>query len=149
MRELAQRGGDGIKFFGYRPDIMKAAIEEAKKSGLRSACHHAQMDVTRVNVLDSARWGLTTMEHWYGLPEALFTDQIIQNYPVDYNYNNEQHRFSEAGKLWKQAAKPGRKRWNKVMKELLALDFTLDPTFVIYEASRDLMRTRRAEWHAC
>jgi hypothetical protein len=27
------------------------------------------------------------------------------------------------------------------------LDFTLDPTFNIYEASRDLHRARRAEWH--
>ena len=33
------------------------------------------------------------------------------------------------------------------MEELLALDFTLDPTFNIYEASRDLQRARRAEWH--
>jgi len=33
------------------------------------------------------------------------------------------------------------------MNELLELDFTLDPTFNIYEASRDLMRARRAEWH--
>ena len=33
------------------------------------------------------------------------------------------------------------------MNELLALDFTLDPTFNIYEASRDLHRARRAEWH--
>ena len=33
------------------------------------------------------------------------------------------------------------------MNELLALDFTLDPTLNIYEASRDLHRARRAEWH--
>jgi hypothetical protein len=33
------------------------------------------------------------------------------------------------------------------MKELLDLGFTLDPTFNIYDASRDLMRARRAEWH--
>lgn len=33
------------------------------------------------------------------------------------------------------------------MNELLALDFTLDPTFNIYEANRDLQRARRAEWH--
>ncbi len=33
------------------------------------------------------------------------------------------------------------------MEELLELDFTLDPTLTIYEASRDLMRARRAEWH--
>jgi hypothetical protein len=87
------------------------------------------------------------MEHWYGLPEALFTDQTIQDYRLDYNYQNEQHRFGEAGKLWKQAAPPFSEKWNAVMDTLLKLDFTIDPTFNIYEASRDLHRARRAEWH--
>lgn len=147
VRENAKRGADGIKFFGAPPQIMDAALRENKKLGLRSACHHAQMDVARWNVVQSARAGLTSMEHWYGLPEALFTDKTIQQYPANYNYANEQHRFEEAGKLWKQAAPPYSDHWNKVMNELLALDFTLDPTFNIYEASRDLHRARRMEWH--
>ncbi|WP_299214144.1 amidohydrolase family protein [uncultured Aquimarina sp.] len=147
VRENAEKGADGIKFFGAAPEIMKAALDENKKLGLGSACHHAQTDVARWNVLNSARAGLTTMEHWYGLPEALFEDKTIQHYPLDYNYQNEQNRFEEAGKLWKQAAKPYSDHWNKVMNELLELDFTLDPTFNIYEASRDLQRARRAEWH--
>jgi hypothetical protein len=71
----------------------------------------------------------------------------VQDYPLDYNYNNEQHRFAEAGRLWRQAAPPFSPHWNAVMDSLLALDFTLDPTFGIYEASRDLMREMRAEWH--
>ena len=33
------------------------------------------------------------------------------------------------------------------MNELIDLDFTIDPTFNIYEASRDLHRARRAELH--
>ena len=33
------------------------------------------------------------------------------------------------------------------MDELIKLKFTLDPTFTIYEASRDLQRAVRAEWH--
>jgi hypothetical protein len=147
VQENAKKGADGIKFFGAAPQIMDAAIRENKKSGLRSACHHAQMDVARWNVLNSARAGLTTMEHWYGLPEALFTDRTIQHYPLNYNYTNEQNRFEEAGKLWKQAAPPYSEHWNKVMNELLSLDFTIDPTFNIYDANRDLMRARRAEWH--
>ena len=147
VRENQKKGSVGIKFFGAAPEIMKAALEENKRLGLRSACHHAQMDVARWNVLNSARAGLTSMEHWYGLPEALFEDKTIQNYPLNYNYANEQNRFEEAGKLWKQAAKPYSDHWNKVMNELLSLDFTLDPTFNIYEANRDLMRARRAEWH--
>src|SRR5690606_17413230 len=147
VRANKAKGADGIKFFGAAPDIMKAGLEENKKLGLRSAFHHAQMDVARWNVVKSARAGLTSMEHWYGLPEALFTDRTIQDYPLDYNYQNEQHRFENAGKLWKQAAAPYSEHWNNVMNELLELDFTLDPTFNIYEASRDLHRARRAEWH--
>ena len=147
VRNNAKKGADGIKFFGAAPKIMKAALDENKRLGLRSACHHSQMSVARWNVLHSARAGLTTMEHWYGLPEALFEDRTVQNYPLNYNYQNEQHRFEEAGKLWEQAAPPYSDHWNQVMDELLALDFTLDPTFNIYEASRDLHRARRAEWH--
>lgn len=147
VRWVAAKGADGIKFFGAPPEIMKAALDEAGKQDLGTAMHHAQLDVSRTNVLNTASWGLTTMEHWYGLPEALFTDRIVQHYPVDYNYNNEQHRFAEAGRLWAQAADPGSERWNTVMDSLLALDFTIDPTFNIYEASRDLMRAYRAEWH--
>lgn len=147
VQSNSKKGADGIKFFGAAPEIMSAALDENKKLGLRSACHHAQMDVARWNVLNSARAGLTSMEHWYGLPEVLFEDRTVQHYPLDYNYNNEQDRFGEAGRLWQQAASPFSAKWNEVMNELLALDFTLDPTFNIYEASRDLMRARRAEWH--
>ncbi len=147
VSDVAAKGADGLKFLGYRPDVMKAAIETANEKGLGTACHHAQLDVARVNVLDTARWGLTTMEHWYGLPEALFDDRTIQDFPLDYNYNNEQHRFGQAGRLWQQAAAPGSERWQAVIEELIELDFTIVPTLTIYEASRDLMRVRRAEWH--
>jgi len=145
--ENAKNGADGIKFFGAAPEIMDAAIRENKRLGLRSCAHHAQTDVARWNVLSSARAGMTSMEHWYGLPEALFENKTVQDFPLDYNYTNEQSRFENAGKLWKQAAAPYSDKWNKVMNELISLDFTLDPTFNIYEANRDLMRTRRAEWH--
>lgn len=147
VRANAKQGADGIKFGGAPPEIMTAALDENKKLGLRSNCHHAQMDVARWNVLHSARAGLTSMEHWYGLPEALFDDRTVQHYPANYNYANEQDRFSKAGELWKQAAPPYSEHWNKVMNELLELDFTLDPTFNIYDANRDLQRARRAEWH--
>lgn len=114
---------------------------------MRSECHHAQPFVAPWNVLNSSQAGLTSMEHWYGLPEALFDKQTVQNFPLNYNYTNEHDRFSEAGRLWKQAAAPYSEKWNEVMNTLLKLDFTLDPTFNIYEASRDLHKARRAEWH--
>jgi len=128
VRDIAGQGALGIKFFGASPEIMMAALEEAGKQGLGSAMHHAQLNVAHWNVLDSARAGLRTMEHWYGLPEAMFTSQVIQDYPR------------------KQAAEPGSEKWNAVRDELIGLDFTLNPTLTIYEASRDLMREMNADW---
>jgi cytosine/adenosine deaminase-related metal-dependent hydrolase len=147
VADLADRGADGIKFVGAPPDVFQAALDEARKRHLGTAAHLSQTFVARANALDTARWGLNSMEHWYGLPEALFDSRTVQDFPLDYNYLNEQNRFGYAGRLWLQAAKPGSEKWNAVRDELVKLNFTIDPTMTIYEANRDLMRARRAEWH--
>ena len=147
VRYLKRIGADGIKFMGAPEEILWAALDEAEQQGLGTTMHHAQLNVAHANVLDTSSHGLDCMEHWYGLPEALFTDKVIQDYPSDYIYSNEQQRFAQAGRLWKQAAGPGTERWNEVMATLLERDFCLSPTFTIYLASRDLMRAYTAEWH--
>ncbi|HSG60140.1 MAG TPA: amidohydrolase family protein [Pseudomonadales bacterium] len=146
VRAVKKRGADGVKFLGAAPEAIEAAIEEAKSLGMKTMYHHSQVTVTRMNVLDSARLGLNSMEHWYGLPEAMFEKQTVQHYPHDYNYNDEQDRFSEAGRLWAQSAEPGSPIWQQTIQELIDLDFTINPTFSIYEANRDFMRVSRAEW---
>ena len=148
VRNIKRGGGDGIKFFGAPAEIMWAALEEADEQGLNTTMHHAQLDVNHANVLTTSEHGLKSMEHWYGLPEAMFEDKQIQRYPANYVYHNEQDRFGEAGRLWKQAAKPGSEKWNEVMQTLLDRDFVLSPTFTAYLTSRDFMRMSRAEWHA-
>ncbi|WP_428409499.1 amidohydrolase family protein [Hyphococcus sp.] len=147
IRQLKRDGAVGVKFFGAPEEILWAGLEEAKKQGLKTTMHHAQLDVAHADVMDTSAHGLGSMEHWYGLPEALFDDRTLQDYPLDYNYNDEQHRFENAGKLWKQAAGPGTDRWEEVMSTLLQREFSIIPTFSIYSASRDWMRKRRAEWH--
>jgi imidazolonepropionase-like amidohydrolase len=152
VQYVAKNGGAGIKIIGagdpvYDPEILAALLDEAKKLKLGTTTHLSQMGVARMNILQAARLGLGCMEHWYGLPESLFADRTIQDYPADYNYADESHRFGQAGRLWKQAAPPGSAKWNAVMDELLKMGFTIDPTMTIYEASRDLMRSMRAEWH--
>ncbi|MCY4564596.1 MAG: amidohydrolase family protein [Gammaproteobacteria bacterium] len=147
VQSVRRTGADGVKFLGAAPELIEAAIDEAKSLGMKTAYHHAQLSVARTNVLDSARMGLDSMEHWYGLPEAMFDDRRVQHYPEDYNYYDEQHRFGEAGRLWLQAAEPGSETWEATIAELVGLDFTINPTFTIYEANRDLMRARLAEWH--
>ncbi len=147
LRRVKARGADGIKFFGAPPAIMEAALDECRQLGLRSGCHHAQMAVTRMNALTTAKWGLTSAEHYYGLPEALFEDRVVQDFPLDYDYNDEYFRFSVSGQMFGQAAKPGSAKWNQVLEQFLELDFTFVPTFTIYDANRDLMRARQADWH--
>ncbi len=147
VRAIHKAGGEGVKLRGATPAASTAIYEETQKLGMGTSNHHDQTAVYRVNVLDSARQGLDSMEHWYGLPEALFTSRRIQDYPPDYNYADEQWRFGQAGRLWRQAASPGSEKWNAVRDELVALDFTLVPTFTIYEANRDVTRALHAPWH--
>jgi len=152
VRWAKQKGADGFKVISqsdpiFDPEIIGALLDEAKKLQMGATTHMAQTGVVRTNVIQAARMGMGSMEHWYGLPESLFADRVVQDFPLDYNYNDEQHRFGQAGRLWKQAAPPGSKKWNEIMDELVKLNFTIDPTFTIYEASRDLMRAMRAEWH--
>ncbi len=147
VRWAAQQGVDGLKLRSHEPEIMAAVIDEAKKHGLGTQAHLGQMGVARMNALDAARLGLGSLEHWYGLPEALFTDRTVQDFPYDYNYNNEYDRFGQAGRLWRQAAQRGSERWEQVIDELIDLGFVINPTLTIYEASRDVMRSREAEWH--
>lgn len=147
LQQLKARGADGVKFFGAPPAIMQAALAACGELELRSGCHHAQMAVTRMNALTTAGWGLTSAEHYYGLPEALFEQRVVQDYPAGYNYGDEYFRFSVAGQTFMQAAPPGSPKWRDTLERFLALGFTFVPTFNIYDANRDLMRTRRADWH--
>jgi len=147
VRACKKHGAAGVKFFSGPEEVLWAAFDEAKKQNLKTTMHHAQLAVAHADVLDTSAHGLNSMEHWYGLPEALFDDKALQNYPVDYNYSDEQHRFGEAGRLWAQAAGPGEERWNLVRDTLLERNFAIIPTFTIYLSSRDWMRARRAEWH--
>jgi imidazolonepropionase-like amidohydrolase len=147
VRAVHRKGADGVKLRGGSATALKAVMAEARKLEMGTSHHHDQSAVYGVNVLDSARMGLDSMEHWYGLPEAMFVDRTIQDYPPGYNYSDEQWRFGQAGRLWRQAAPPGSEKWRAVRDELISLDFTLVPTFTIYEANRDVARARDAEWH--
>ena len=138
---------DGLKLRSFDPPIMEALIDEAHKHGLGTVAHLGQTGVARMTALDAAEAGLDMMTHYYGLFESLLKDYSIQNWPLDYNYNDEQHRFGNVARLWDQIYEPGSDEWYALMDRFLELDFGLDPTMTIYEASRDVMRARNADWH--
>jgi cytosine/adenosine deaminase-related metal-dependent hydrolase len=139
VRALKQMGVDGIKILGLDRDIMEAMEDEAHKLGLRIA-HHVGVEET--NAWDDIKFGTTSIEHWYGIPDAAI-ESGRQNFPSSYNYNNETDRFRYAGRLWREAD------WERLMKVLDAMveaKVAWDPTLDIYEASRDLQRAQTQPW---
>jgi imidazolonepropionase-like amidohydrolase len=147
VRWAAQKGIDGLKLGAFDPEIMEALLSEAKKLGLGSTAHLEQLGVVRMNARDAVRLGLGTVTHYYGIFEALLKDYSIQPFPLDYNYNDEQHRFGQVARLWDKIHPRGSKEWDALLEFFLEHKTVLDPTMVAYLASRDVMRMRRADWH--
>ena len=139
VRALKAMGVDGIKLTGIDRDVMRAMEEEAKAQGLRVA-HHVGVEET--NAWDDIRFGTTSIEHWYGIPDAAIKDGV-QGFPSYYNYNNETDRFRWAGHLWREADPD---RLQVVLDSMVARRVAWVPTLDIYEASRDLQRARTQPW---
>jgi cytosine/adenosine deaminase-related metal-dependent hydrolase len=139
VRELRQMGVDGIKITGLDRDILAAMLDEARQVGLRVA-HHAGVEET--TVWDDIRFGTSSMEHWYGIPDAAIPGGV-QEFPAGYNYRDEVDRFRYAGRLWREADPD---RLSAVMDSMIAANLAWVPTLVIYEASRDLLRAQNQPW---
>jgi len=138
VQNIQKAGADGVKIFGMDRDIMQAALEEAHKLGLRVS-HHVGVEET--DAWDDAAFGVTSIEHWYGVPDAALLGS--QNFPPWYNYNDESHRFRYAGHLWREADPD---KLQRVLETLVEKGVAWCPTFVIYEANRDLLRAENQPW---
>lgn len=150
VRWAAKNNIDGIKFFNSRdepPEIVAAAIDEAKKQGLGTVAHLAQTGVAQLNGVQAGRIGLGTITHFYGHFESLLKDRTVQSFPPDYNYLNEYDRFGQVAAIAEQSVEPGSPEWWAYLEEQKKNGVTFDPTFNIYSANRDLMRARNADWH--
>lgn len=138
VEEIKRRGGDGVKIFGMDRDIMEAALVKAHELGFRVA-HHVGVEET--DAWDDAAFGVTSIEHWYGVPDAALKGS--QNFSDAYNYSNESDRFRYAGRLWREADP---EKLKKVLRTLVDKSVSWCPTFVIYEANRDLLRAENQPW---
>jgi imidazolonepropionase-like amidohydrolase len=138
VRAIKEQGGDGVKIFGLDRDIMEAIVDESKKLGLKVA-HHAAVEET--DARDVAAFGVDTVEHWYGIPDAALKGS--QNFPPSYNYNNESDRFRWAGRLWREADPA---KLDAILTEMVKTGVAWVPTFSTYEACRDMTRARNLPW---
>lgn len=143
VREAKERGADGIKFFGgFYADQYEAAVDEILRQGMRIAHHHAIGEKDAVFTSNTAKSSMT-IEHWYGVPDAALDG--TQRFPPDYNFNDELDRFRYAGMLWSEAAqRPD--ELSRVIDVLVENGTAWDPTFTVYEANVDLVRSYRLPW---
>ncbi len=139
VRDIKASGADGIKFIGTDRDMLLEALDEAHKQGLATA-HHA--GVEDANAWDDIAGRVTSIEHWYGIPDAAIADHV-QHFPPDYNYLNEVDRFRWAGRLWREADPA---ILTRVLRGMVDSSVAWVPTFDIYEASRDLQRAQAQPW---
>src|SRR5258705_11960933 len=130
IRDIKQRGADGLKIIGMDRDQLEAIMDEAHTLGMRTAAHIAVEETT---AKDYAELGVGSIEHFYGVADAALNG--IQRFPPDMSYSNEIHRFGRAGELYAQAD-PG--RLHQIVDLMVEKHVAWDPTFSIYEASRDL-----------
>ena len=139
----AERGIDGLKLGAYRPEVMRGLLDAAKAYGLGTTAHLAQTGVAQMNAIDAARLGLDTVTHYYGHFEALLKDYVVQPWPVDHNYNDEQHRFGQVARLWDKIHPPGSKRVEGLSQRATRSSKpTFDPTL------NDLRRRARLDARA-
>jgi Amidohydrolase family len=139
VQYMKRLGVDGIKIGGIQRDIMAAMEDEAHKLGLRIA-HHVGVEET--NAWDDVKFGTTSIEHWYGIPDAAIPD-LRQHFPSNYNYSDETDRFRWAGRLWREADP---QILDSLLSAMVKANVSWVPTMDIYEASRDLQRAQTQPW---
>jgi Amidohydrolase family len=132
VNALHKQGADGLKLRGLDRAATAIVMDEARRVGLRVA-HHVGLE--DLDAWDNAELGTTSIEHWYGIPDAALDG--VQSFPGGFDHNNELDRFRYAGRLWREA---NPERLAEVLQNLVDEDVAWDPTFAIYEASRDLQR---------
>jgi cytosine/adenosine deaminase-related metal-dependent hydrolase len=139
VQQMKRLGVDGIKIGGIQRDLMEAMEDEAHKLNLRIA-HHVGVEET--NAWDDVKFGTTSIEHWYGIPDAAIPN-LRQNFPSDYNYSDETDRFRWAGRLWREADPV---ILDSLFGAMVKAKVAWVPTMDIYEASRDLQRAQNQPW---
>jgi len=139
VRQAMEAGADGIKISSMDREAVAGVLSEAKELGLRVA-HH-------VGVEDNDAWddiagGATSIEHWYGIPDAAIP-YGSQRFPPEYNYSNELDRFRWAGRLFKEADP---EKLSRVLQAMVDADVAWVPTLSIYEACRNVMAAQNQPW---
>jgi hypothetical protein len=146
-REMVSKGARVVNVPSWNEELFGAICKAVWDAGGITTKHLPPSTNAVVNAVDAARLGVTMIEHHYAYAESAL-DRSVQDFPPDYNYNNENHRFRHAGVVWQEANRTAKKRLlTEVAEKLVEYGVTMLPTRVVYEANRDIVRAASLPWH--
>ncbi len=148
-REMVDRGTPIVYLNGiaWNRELFGAATKAVWDAGGVTAVHIPPSATAVIDAVEAARLGVTMILHHYGYAESAL-DRTVQDFPRDYNYNNENHRFRHAGVVWQEANRTAKERLlTEVADDLVKYGVTMLSTRVVYEAQRDYLRAMSLPWH--
>lgn len=148
-REMVAAGAHVVSLGSvtWSQDLFGAVAQAVYDAGGLTTIHLPPSTNAVVDAVTAARLGATMIEHHYGYAESAL-GRAVQDFPRDYNYNDENDRFRHAGKVWVEANSTARETLlNDVADSLVAYGVTMLPTRVVYEANRDILRAANLPWH--
>jgi hypothetical protein len=145
-REMVSLGAHVVSVgnLGWSEELFGAVCRAVWDAGGITTVHLPPSTNAIVQAVDAARLGVTMIEHHYGYAESSL-DTKVQDFPRDYNYDDENHRFRHAGKVWVDANRE--RLLSDVADSLHHYGVTMLPTRVVYEANRDILRAQSLPWH--
>ncbi len=145
-REMVEKGAHVVSVgnLGWNQELLGAVSEAVENAGGITTYHIPPSTTAVTQAVDAARLGVTMIEHHYAYAESSL-DRQVQDYPRDYNYNDENERFRHAGKVWTEANEE--RLLGEVADSLVEYGVHMLPTRVVYEANRDILRASSLPWH--
>ncbi|MGH9162128.1 MAG: histidine kinase [Vicinamibacteraceae bacterium] len=128
----------------WRPELFGAVCKAVRAAGGITTVHLPPSTNAVVDAVDAAQLGVTMIEHHYGYAEASL-DRTTQDFPREYDFNDEAERFRHAGKVWVDANRE--RLLTDVAQALADSGVAMLPTRVVYEANRDILRAQALPWH--
>lgn len=135
---VIQKGADGLKTYAQdkkgKPNL---AIAYAKSENIRIACH----DNGEKNAVELSDEGITSIEHFFGIPESILG--MKTGYLEDYSgtYRREE-LFRKWGKLWTAAMLSSQKNIDTVIKTFINNKTFIVPTLSVYSCLRGVNKQK-------
>ena len=150
-REMVENGVRQVYLndLTWNQELFGAAATAIDSAGGITAVHIQPSSTSVVDAVDAARLGVTMIVHHYGYAESAL-DGDVQDYPRDYDYQNENERFRAAAKVWVDVGKNPETRerlLNEVVDSLVHYGVAMQPNRATYEANRDVIAGQGRPWH--